>query len=164
MFSSQRALAQIRSFFAPAASALRAFAADLARLLARAQAALDGRLGKAPPGRRKSLAAAACAAIAVLAAAVFAAGRAGEWRAGRPGWDAPPPAGRPAQRNLIPQEELFLPDEPDFAPGVLLGRERRAQWSAEDAEPWWQNPLAGGEEQWRARIEQMADEIMESVP
>jgi hypothetical protein len=68
------------------------------------------------------------------------------------------------QRITIPPEELFLPEEPDFIPGVLLERERRTVWTAEDAAPYWQDPLKNGEEQWRNRIEKAADEFMEQVP
>ncbi|MDR0316152.1 MAG: hypothetical protein LBH97_04545 [Treponema sp.] len=68
------------------------------------------------------------------------------------------------QRALIPPDELFLPDEPDFVPGVLLEREQRSQWAAEDAAPWWQDPMRNGEEQWRARIEITIDEMLERVP
>jgi len=64
----------------------------------------------------------------------------------------------------IPAEELFIPDEPDFLPGVLLERERRSSWSEQDADEYWQNPLASGEEQWREKIETAVDEILERVP
>ena len=69
-----------------------------------------------------------------------------------------------ARRGIIPADELFLPDEPDFVPGVLLGREQRAAWTAEDAALHWQDPLRNGEQEWRDRIEKTIDEIMESVP
>jgi hypothetical protein len=59
---------------------------------------------------------------------------------------------------------LFLPDEPDFIPGVMLGREQRTVWTAGDAESLWQDPLKNGEEPWRNRIEDAIDAIMESVP
>jgi hypothetical protein len=68
------------------------------------------------------------------------------------------------QRIVIPPEELFLPEEPDFIPGVLLERERRTVWTAEDAAPYWQDPLKNGEEQWRNRIEKAVDEFLEQVP
>jgi hypothetical protein len=64
----------------------------------------------------------------------------------------------------IPAEDLFLPDEPDFVPGVILGREKRTQWTADDAMPWWQDPLKDGEQEWRDQIEKAVDEIMENVP
>jgi hypothetical protein len=64
----------------------------------------------------------------------------------------------------IPPEELFLPDEPDFVPGVLLGRERRSVWTAEDAAPYWRDPLKKGEEQWREWVEAIADELLERAP
>jgi hypothetical protein len=64
----------------------------------------------------------------------------------------------------VPPEELFLPDEPDFLPGVTLERDRRQSWSAEDAEPHWQDPLKNGEEPWRERVEAVIDELLEHVP
>jgi len=64
----------------------------------------------------------------------------------------------------LPAEELFLPDEPDFLPGVLLGRERRSSWTEQDAEEFWQDPLREGEEQWRERIEASIDEFLERIP
>jgi len=70
----------------------------------------------------------------------------------------------PAQQGIIPPDELFLPDEPDFIPGVMLEREQRTEWTTADAAPLWQDPLKNGEEPWRNRIEKTIDEIMESVP
>jgi hypothetical protein len=77
---------------------------------------------------------------------------------------------RPAEENYlrsrasIPSEELFLPEEPDFVPGVLLERERRTSWTANEAAPFWQNPLKDGEEKWRERIENVIDEFLEHIP
>jgi hypothetical protein len=71
-----------------------------------------------------------------------------------------PEAARPA----IPPGELFLPEEPDFVPQVLLEREPRESWSAEDAAPFWHDPLKMGEEPWRRRIEEAIDELLEEVP
>jgi hypothetical protein len=67
-------------------------------------------------------------------------------------------------RIVIPAEEIFLPDEPDFLPGVLLGREQRTEWTQEDAQEYWQDPLKFGEEQWREKIEAAIDEYLERVP
>jgi hypothetical protein len=68
------------------------------------------------------------------------------------------------ERSLIPPSDLFLPEEPDFLPGVLLERERRTAWTAEDAAAYWQDPLRNGEEPWRQHIEKAIDELMERVP
>ena len=68
------------------------------------------------------------------------------------------------ERNIIPPEELFLPAEPDFIPGVMLERERRTTWTAQDAAPYWQDPLKDGEEPWRQNIEKAIDELMERIP
>ena len=64
----------------------------------------------------------------------------------------------------IPATELFLPDEPDYIPGVLLEREQRSSWTEQDASEHWQDPLRLGEEQWREKIEAAINEFMESVP
>ena len=65
---------------------------------------------------------------------------------------------------IIPPDELFLPSEPDFIPGVMLEREQRTVWTAEDAAPLWQDPLKNGEQAWRDLIEKTIDDIMESIP
>ena len=71
---------------------------------------------------------------------------------------------RSGRYDPIPPQELFLPDEPDFVPGVLLDRERRSIWTEQDASAFWQDPLRHGEEQWREKIETVIDEILENVP
>jgi hypothetical protein len=65
---------------------------------------------------------------------------------------------------LIPPDQLFLPEEPDFLPGVILEREQRDAWTAEDAEPYWYNPLEQGEDEWRERVERVIDELLERIP
>ena len=72
--------------------------------------------------------------------------------------------GMPVRQGLIPPDQLFLPDEPDFVPGVILEREQRTTWTAGDVAPLWQDPLKNGEEPWRDGIEKAIDEIMETVP
>ncbi|MCL2804369.1 MAG: hypothetical protein FWD26_00315 [Treponema sp.] len=64
----------------------------------------------------------------------------------------------------IPAGELFIPEEPDFLPQVLLQRERRTSWTDEDAAEHWQDPLKSGEEQWREKIEAEIDKFLERVP
>jgi hypothetical protein len=76
----------------------------------------------------------------------------------------PPPAEElsgPARDIRIPREELFLPGEPDFIPGVLLEREQRDAWTAEDAAPYWRDPLKSGEEPWREQAESVIDDLLE---
>jgi len=173
---------QIRSSAANAAAKLAdglgGLRADAARLLAGVQLAADKKLGSLPPGLRKPALVSAAAGLAVLLAVLVgnAGGGAGRESGGADAaadeaepspvlWDFRLPEGNFAdERNLVPPDELFLPGEPDFLPGVLPGRERRAEWTTADALPWWRNPLTDGEERWRARIKSMIDEIMESVP
>ena len=66
--------------------------------------------------------------------------------------------------RIIPPEDLFLPEEPDFVPSFLPGQERRESWTEEDAAVYWQDPLGRGEEEWRNRIESVVDGILERVP
>jgi hypothetical protein len=117
--------------------------------------------GKLPPERRKRLFMALGAALVLLllslAAALLITSR--RTRAGPPPKD---PAG-PVQGGIL-REELFLPEEPDFVPGVLLERERRNFWTPEDAAPYWQDPLKHGEEPWREQAESVIDELLERVP
>jgi hypothetical protein len=79
-----------------------------------------------------------------------------------------PPAEEPRTADFgpvpIPREELFLPEEPDFLPPVILEREQRDLWTAEDAEPFWYNPLEDGEEEWRRQVEKVVDELLERIP
>ncbi|MDR0444532.1 MAG: hypothetical protein LBH44_14130 [Treponema sp.] len=67
-------------------------------------------------------------------------------------------------RIAIPPQELFLPEEPDFLRGVILGREQRSSWTEEDASAYWLDPLVKGEEEWRKKIEAAIDEFLERIP
>ena len=81
---------------------------------------------------------------------------------GRDSRSVEPP--RSNRMTPIPSQELFLPDEPDFIPGVLLERERRSIWTEQDASEYWQDPLRDGEEPWREKIEEAINEFMERIP
>jgi hypothetical protein len=121
--------------------------------------ALDWLLEKIPREKRRLALACAGGGIAlvllILAGFSLARGKSREI----------PPAQNPlARQAVIPPEELFLPGEPDFIPGVILERERRASWKEKDAAPYWQDPLKNGEEQWRERVENSIDELLERVP
>ena len=118
-------------------------------------------LEKIPQEKRRIaliVAASAVAVVVLLIAGVSLLLR------GRPDEQSGAPRPAASLRITIPADELFLPFEPDFVPGVMLGRERQAEWTAEDVEPFWQDPLRGGEQQWRDMIEKTIDDIMGSVP
>ncbi|MDR3174039.1 MAG: hypothetical protein LBU19_07305 [Treponema sp.] len=81
--------------------------------------------------------------------------------------------GRPAAKQpvaavfrsvTIPPEDLFLPEEPDVLPPVILEREQRDAWTLDDAAPYWYDPLESGEAEWRERVEQVIDDLLERVP
>jgi len=63
---------------------------------------------------------------------------------------------------VIPQEELFLPSEPDFIPEFLLEREPRKVWQLEDIRPYWKSPEISGF--WREEIKSAVDKLMEGIP
>jgi len=115
---------------------------------------------KIPPEKRRlvlTVSAGFCAVLVLILAGA-------SLRGGNKGREAAVAKTVAVQQGYIPPDDLFLPDEPDFIPDILLGREQRASWTADDASPLWQDPLRNGEEPWRDRIERTVDEIMESVP
>ena len=140
------------------------FVMSFAQLAARVKAAAGKRydwlMEKIPPEKRRLVLTASLGFCAVFALVIAGASLAKGGGKGREG----APAAATVRQGVIPADDLFLPDEPDFVPGVLLEREQRAQWTADDAAPLWQDPLRNGEEPWRDRIERTIDEIMESVP
>jgi len=78
--------------------------------------------------------------------------------------ETPPEPARQQIISPIPAVELFIPDEPEFIPQILPGRERRSSWTKENAEEFWQDPLKQGEAQWREHIEIVIDEVLERIP
>jgi len=131
-------------------------------LRARIQPVIDKLADRLPPGKRRPVLFASIGVCAVLA--LIIAGSSLLTRGGDTGRKPPATEKAPARQGFIPADDLFLPEEPDFVPGVLLEREQRTVWTAGDAAPLWQDPLKNGEEPWRNRIEKTIDEIMESVP
>jgi hypothetical protein len=63
----------------------------------------------------------------------------------------------------IPDEEFFVPDEPDFLPPVILYREPREHWTGEDAAPFWTDPAAIDND-WGNKVEKYVDKLLEGVP
>ena len=127
-----------------------------AELLTRVRRVLDGLLLRMPLGKRRLIIIVSMGGLAIILLIIGIA-----YSAQKKPIEQIPAAIR---QGNIPPEELFLLNEPDFVPGVLLEREQRSIWTAEDAQPLWQDPLINGEEPWRDRIEKTIDEIMESVP
>ena len=63
---------------------------------------------------------------------------------------------------VIPHEELFIPEEPDFVPEFLFEREPRRSWSVDDISPFWKAPDTSG--RWMEEIKAAVDKLMEGVP
>jgi hypothetical protein len=133
-----------------------------AGLRVRILAAVDRLLERIPQEKRRLavMVTAGVLATAVLLVVGLSLAARGASSEQPPASTAPPQP----QRGIIPPEDLFLPFEPDFVPGVMLERERREEWTEEDAAVLWQNPLINGEQEWRDLIEETVDKIMESVP
>jgi hypothetical protein len=66
--------------------------------------------------------------------------------------------------RTIPPEEFFLPEEPDFLPETLPEREKRESWTAEDAEPFWTDPVDEGAGVYVDLMSTGIDDLMERVP
>ncbi|MDR2194000.1 MAG: hypothetical protein LBP19_05990 [Treponema sp.] len=60
-------------------------------------------------------------------------------------------------------EDIFLPDEPDYLPEVILEQEPHI-WSAEETRAYWTNPLENERINWRDTITQVVNDIMDTVP
>jgi hypothetical protein len=69
-------------------------------------------------------------------------------------------SGRPP---VIPSEELFLPEEPDFLPEIMLDRERKEYWSSGDIDSYWKDPKEMGEELWKDELGSVIDRLLEVV-
>jgi len=120
---------------------------------------VDRLMEKLPPEKRLMVLGAAvgvCAVFVLVLTGIYLMTESDKGREGA--------AAETVRQGYIPPDDLFLPNEPDFVPGILLEREQRTEWTADDAAPLWQDPLRNGEEPWRNRIERTIDEIMESVP
>jgi hypothetical protein len=64
----------------------------------------------------------------------------------------------------IPDEDIFLPNEPDFLPPVILEQEQRKSWTVEDVEPFWTDPIEYGPAFWQERIGETVDDLLEHIP
>jgi hypothetical protein len=64
----------------------------------------------------------------------------------------------------IAAEDVFLPEEPDFTPDVILEREPRSVWTGEDVRPFWKAPLDYGSGVWKEGIGTAVDKLLERVP
>ena len=120
-------------------------------------------LDRVPPEKRRMAAAIAIGTFVIILLIIIGASLVNNDTSGGQRVSATENAPAP-QWGRIQPDELFLPDEPDFVPGVLLEREPRSMWSAEDAAPFWQDLLKDGEQEWRDQIEKTVNEIMENVP
>jgi hypothetical protein len=67
-------------------------------------------------------------------------------------------------RMELPPEELFLDDEPDFLPDLLPERERRNEWNAGDARPYWTDPGDEDPGVYEDMMTTVVDGIMERLP
>jgi hypothetical protein len=64
----------------------------------------------------------------------------------------------------IAAEDLFPPEEPDFLPELILSRERRVEWTASDAAPYWTDPASLDPKPLSAAASSAVDELLEAVP
>ena len=77
-----------------------------------------------------------------------------------------PPAGERAgtvsSGPIVPQEDIFMPAEPDFLPAFIFERSPRHSWTIEDIRPYWKSHEKTG--QWQKEIKSAVDKLMEGVP
>jgi hypothetical protein len=68
------------------------------------------------------------------------------------------------QPDPIVAADLFIPDEPDFLPPVILEQQRKTVWTEADAAEFWTDPLEFSDEYWRQKLSQSIDRLLESLP
>jgi hypothetical protein len=68
------------------------------------------------------------------------------------------------KRMALDADSLFMGGEPIGVSGVLLSRERKAAWNAEDAKRWYTVPDASSMERLRSAGSDRIDALLESVP
>ena len=105
-----------------------------------------------------SLAAGAVLAVLILITLALVSGR-----APKAGGGPDDLAGLFKPRIILP-EDLFLAEEPDYVPQVILERERRDAWTPADAEPYWLDPLKDGAEPYARMVYTAVDTFMERIP
>lgn len=66
--------------------------------------------------------------------------------------------------NALHPDELWLPAEPLPVPGVQLFRERKTEWTAEDADVWYIEPDADMMGKLEAEAAAQVTSILEQVP
>jgi hypothetical protein len=69
----------------------------------------------------------------------------------------------PAAPRAAAASEIFLPEEPDFLPQVLLQRESSTVWTLEDGKKYWNAPQEDGGIIWLDTIEKTIDTLLEKV-
>lgn len=68
------------------------------------------------------------------------------------------------KRMALDADSLFMGGEPIGVSGVLLSRERKSAWTAEDVERWYTVPDASSMERLRTAGSDRIDALLESVP
>jgi hypothetical protein len=64
----------------------------------------------------------------------------------------------------IGARDLFIPDEPDFLPPVILEQEQKTVWTGADAAEFWTDPLEFSDEYWRQKLSSSIDRLLEPLP
>jgi hypothetical protein len=66
--------------------------------------------------------------------------------------------------DAIDPKDIFIPEEPDFLPPVLLEQEQKEVWLSEDASKFWTDPGEFSREFWQERITDSIDRLLETLP
>ncbi|GMO25359.1 MAG: hypothetical protein Ta2B_04920 [Termitinemataceae bacterium] len=73
----------------------------------------------------------------------------------------PPPA---FVFEKISEDQLFIPDEPDFLPEVIFEKEQRQSWTKEELQEFWSPPSENPDQLWKDKITDSLDELLEHIP
>jgi hypothetical protein len=66
--------------------------------------------------------------------------------------------------DVISEEEIFISDEPDFLPKVIFEETQRKSWDNSEAASFWTDPSGYSDTEWKSRITESLDGLLERVP
>lgn len=66
--------------------------------------------------------------------------------------------------DTVSEEELFIPDEPDFLPKVIFEEPKRKSWDSDEAASFWTDPSDYPDNEWKDRITESLDGLLERIP
>jgi hypothetical protein len=66
--------------------------------------------------------------------------------------------------DQVAEKDLFIPDEPDFLPPVMLEQTQKQVWTSADVSEFWTGAREFSADFWRSGISASIDRLLEPLP